>query len=100
MADQTVIITLRLHHEPEKEAELDRMTREIFIDTRQFAGCHYVHAYRKPDNSTEMIFLEEWDSISSYEKYLDWRRSNGSLDRLTSLLNQPPAIEYWPRKID
>ncbi len=100
MANDGVVVTLRLSHKPEQEEALDKLSREFFMDTRQQQGCRYVHAYRKQDSPTEMIFLEEWDSVADYEKYLDWRKGNGSLDRLTGLLDKPPLIEYWPRKID
>ena len=100
MANEGVTVTLRANHKREQEAAVDTLLREFFMDTRQKQGCRYVHAYRKQDSETEVILLEEWDSIADYEKYLGWRKENGSLDRLTGLLDQPPVIEYWPRKID
>ena len=100
MADTGVIVTLRLNHKPEQEEALDKLSREFFIDTRQKKGCRSVHAYRKNDSHTETLFLEEWDSIADYDAYLNWRKENGTLDRLNSLCDRPPVIEYWPQKID
>ncbi|HEX4167131.1 MAG TPA: antibiotic biosynthesis monooxygenase [Bryobacteraceae bacterium] len=100
MANKNVIVTLRLKNKADTGEKLEQLCREFFMDTRQFEGCLWVHAYRKEDSAEEVLFLEEWDSVEHYKKYLDWRRGNGTLDRMTSLLDGPPVIEYWPQKID
>ncbi len=100
MASENVIVTLRVKNKPDAAEKLDRLCREFFLDTRQFEGCLWVHAYRKEGSPQEVIFLEEWRSIEHYNKYLDWRKGNGTLERMTDLLDGPPVIEYWPRKID
>ncbi len=100
MASENVIVTLRVKNKADKAEELDQWCRTNFIDTRQFEGCLWLHAYRKEGDPREVVMLEEWTSIPHYEKYLNWRKENGTLQELQNLLDGEPAIEYWSRKID
>ena len=100
MASENVIVTLRAKSKGDKVNELDQWCRTNFIDTRQFEGCLWLHAYRKEGAPLEMVVLEEWTSISHYENYLGWRKENGTLAAMQELLDGEPSIEYWSRKVD
>jgi quinol monooxygenase YgiN len=73
---------------------LENILREIFPGTRSYQGCGGITAAFDSKRKS-VIFVEEWDSQSRYEKYLGWRKETGVLDQILAQLEGEPPIRYF-----
>lgn len=74
---------------------LQALFAETLPDTRKFEGCISVATYSENDRPDTIFMVEEWTSRSAYEKYLDWRRERGDMDKLMNLVQGPPVIRFF-----
>ena len=70
---------------PDDVATMESGFRASLGDTRAFDGCISIDAYFDASTST-FVVIQSWESISHYDRYLDWRKSNGLLDMFDRVL--------------
>ena len=74
---------------------LQALFAEVLPDTRKFEGCISLEIYSETDRPDTIFMVEEWTSRSAYEKYLDWRRERGDMEKLMNLVQDPPVIRFF-----
>ena len=88
-------ILLELQVKPEAVDEMISFLKEILPDTRVYEGCQGIDVQQNQEDSSNLVMVEKWDSRHHYEKYLGWRTETGVIDKLGSMLSQPPSIRYY-----
>ena len=73
---------------------LENILREIFPDTRSYKGCGGITAAFDSERKS-VIFVEEWDSQSDYENYINWRKETGVLGHILAQLDGEPSIRCF-----
>lgn len=85
-----------------KAETVDRFKGELpalFPDTRAYDGCQGITAYACADDGHTLVFVEDWETKTHYERYLAWRKETGVFARLTSMLADAPSIRFF-QKVD
>lgn len=69
--------------------------KDILPDTRSYDGCISLDVYQEQDDSDTLVMVEQWESKSHYEKYLNWRIETGVFAKLAEALEGAPNIRYF-----
>ena len=77
--------------------ELIDMFRENFKQTRAYDGCLSVSMSQNQDDRNHLIIIMDWGTREKYETYLQWRADTGGVDKLTQLVGENFAINYFDR---
>ena len=59
---------------------------DVLGDTRAFEGCLKVDVYVDKSALTYTL-IEEWETFSAHDNYVNWRTERGDLDETVNLLN-------------
>ena len=81
-----------------KDGEIEKFTgicKKAFEVTRAFDGCQGIDLAYNTENPKNWIFTEVWDSKQHYEKYLQFRTVDGTLDAVASLCEDAPSIRIF-----
>lgn len=73
---------------------LENILKEIFPGTRSYQGCRGITGAFDSERKS-VVFIEQWDSQSDYEKYLKWRKETGVLGQILAQLDGEPSIRYF-----
>ncbi len=95
----TTAVILEMQAKPECIEEMKAFLKEILPDTRAYDGCQGLDPYENLDTGGNIILYELWDSKENYEKYLAWRKDTGVLDKVGTMVSEPPSIRFF-EKID
>ena len=68
---------------------------EAFKVTRAFDGCQGIELIYNTESPNNWIFNEVWDTKEHYEKYLQFRTEDGTIDAITSLCEDAPSIRIF-----
>src|ERR1700722_2306648 len=82
-------VTLLFKCQPGKGADLLAAFTASLGDTRTFDGCISVKTFVDADNPDTVLLIEEWDSRSQQEAYLNWRVESGMVEMLAPVLAEP-----------
>ncbi len=93
MADTAVTVTLRLT--AKDGPGFQDYLRTILPDTRAADGCRASATYVSPDDPAEFIFIQQWDSLTQQQAYMQWREETGVLATFINHLAKPPVVEVW-----
>ena len=84
MSSATIIVTFKVIRG--KEGLVKKLLENTLNETRSFDGCLSLEVfYEKKTNS--YIAIEKWQSVSNYDKYLEWRTQTGIEKVLNPLLD-------------
>ena len=78
-----------------KDGERENFTgicTEAFKVTRAYDGCHGIDLTFNTENSNNWVFTEVWETKEHYEKYLQFRTEDGTLEVVSSLCEDAPSI--------
>ena len=81
-----------------KEGERDgftEMLKEKFTVTGTFDGFQKIDLTYNVENPNNWVLTEVWDSKEHYEKYLQFRQEDGTLDEVTSLCLDAPSVRIF-----
>ena len=92
-----VLVVLEAQVQPEKVSDMKAFLAKILPDTRTYDGFQGIDVYFNTEDSSNMVFVEFWDSRAHYEKYLAWRTETGVLDQFGAMLTGPPSIRYFEK---
>jgi quinol monooxygenase YgiN len=95
-----VTVTISMSVKPDKLETLLSMIPDLLKETIARPGVLSARALRNPDESLKLMFLDVFASVEASNAYFGWRRDRGDLDRLVSMLSEPPRIDVWPVSID
>ena len=88
------LVLLEAVAKPESVGTLKEMLAARLPETRAYEGCQGITPHLNDDGRT-FVFVEHWDSVEHYEKYLAWRTETGVLAELSALLEDDPSIRYF-----
>ena len=81
-----------------KEGKRENFTgicTEAFKVTRAFDGCQGIELIYNTESPNNWIFNEVWDTKEHYEKYLQFRTEDGTIDAIASLCVDAPSIRIF-----
>jgi quinol monooxygenase YgiN len=91
----TCIVVLEATAKKGAGTQLVEAFRGLLPDTRGREGCERVEVGTNLDNPDGLVLVERWATRKNYEDYLAWRQERGDLDKLATLLAEPPSIRYF-----
>lgn len=68
---------------------------EMIKDTAKRPGFRDISIVRHA-TEPKVMFIETWDSEQAYHDYIAWRTERGEMDGMTSIVTEPPILEFWP----
>ena len=81
----SVMITIEMPVIPEKLEEYLGILKQALVDTRAYKGCQSVATYVEQTNSN-VVLVEEWDSVEDQQAYMSWRAETGLLDAIAPFM--------------
>ena len=93
----STLVSLEAQVQPEKISEMKSSLEQLLPETRGYDGCKGIDAHFNVDEPGSMVLVEQWESRSHHEKYLQWRTESGVMAKLASMLTGAPSIRYFER---
>ena len=81
-----------------KEAERDGFTAlltEKFKVTRTFDGFQTIDLTYNVEDPSNWVITELWDTKEEYQKYLQFRQEDGTLDEVASVCRDAPSVRIF-----
>ena len=69
----------------------ERLQR-AFPDTLSFPGCLAIEAFRNVEERGRITVMEQWQSLEDYKRYMEWRRSQGTLAEIGDMMASPMQV--------
>ena len=91
----SIIVLFNMSAKEESLEEIKKYFKEILPDTRSFEGCQGVHLYGNKETPTKLTIHAKWTSEEAQKKYMTWRMETGEFDKLSSMLSEPPSMQYY-----
>lgn len=88
---QSVVVTLTLKAKEDQYETLKATMAAILPDTAARDGAELIRA-AGDDEAKVVTVYEEWDRIESQQAYMAWRTERGDIEKLVSLLREPPQV--------
>lgn len=93
----SILVLLEGQVQAGKIGEMKLSLKQIFPSMRSYDGSQGLDAYFNMNNQGNTVILEQRESCGHHEKYLKWRTESGIMDKLGSMLVEPPDIRYFER---
>jgi len=81
-----------------KDGERDGFTAlltEKFKVTRTFEGFQTIDLTYNVEDPSNWVITERWDSKEDYQKYLQFRQEDGTLDEVASVCRDAPSVRIF-----
>jgi heme-degrading monooxygenase HmoA len=81
-----------------KDGERDGFTAlltEKFKVTRTFDGFQTIDLTYNVEDPSNWVITERWDSKEDYQKYLQFRQEDGTLDEVASVCTVAPSVRIF-----
>tara|TARA_Y100000385_G_scaffold218984_1_gene228354 strand:- start:159 stop:458 length:300 start_codon:yes stop_codon:yes gene_type:complete len=81
-----------------KEGERDGFTElltEKFKVTRTFDGFQTIDLTYNVEDPSNWVITELWDTKEEYQKYLQFRQEDGTLDEVASVCRDAPSVRIF-----
>ena len=81
-----------------KEGERDGFTAlltEKFKVTRTFDGFQTIDLTYNVEDPSNWVITELWDTKEEYQKYLQFRQEDGTLDEVASVCRDAPSVRIF-----
>ncbi len=81
-----------------KDGERDGFTAlltEKFKLTKTFDGFQTIDLTYNVEDPNNWVITELWDSKGDYEKYLQFRQEDGTLDEVASVCTDAPSVRIF-----
>ena len=81
-----------------KEGERDGFTAlltEKFKVTRTFDGFQTIDLTYNVEDPSNWVITELWDTKEEYQKYLQFRQKDGTLDDVASVCRDAPSVRIF-----
>ena len=90
----SITVILEADVKPEGKSKLLELLAQYLPETKKYAGFISISIHSEQDTN-QVVFYEEWQSINDYHAYLDWRTETGVMNELAATFNSPPQIRYF-----
>lgn len=77
--------------------DFTELCREAFPVTRAFDGCQEIHLTLNVEDPHNFVLNELWDSKEHYEKYLEFRVKDGTVEKIGALCKEGPSIRLFDK---
>ena len=81
-----------------KDGERDGFTAlltEKFKVTRTFDGFQTIDLTYNVEDPSNWVITKRWDSKEDYQKYLQFRQEDGTLDEVASVCRDAPSVRIF-----
>ena len=81
-----------------KDGERDAFTAlltEKFKVTRTFDGFQTIDLTYNVEDPSNWVITELWDTKEEYQKYLQFRQEDGTLDEVASVCRDAPSVRIF-----
>ena len=68
---------------------------EKFKVTRTFDGFQTIDLTYNVEDPSNWVITERWDSKEDYQKYLQFRQEDGTLDEVASVCRDAPSVRIF-----
>jgi quinol monooxygenase YgiN len=85
-------VTLKPDLDP---AEVDRIEREVLVQTRAFAGNLGIEVLVTDGDPTNVVVLEHWESAEAHAAYVAWRATPEGENELGTLMAARPVTRVF-----
>ena len=93
----SILVLLEAQIQPDKIADMKSSLEQMLPETRGYDGCQGIDAHFNVNEPGNMVVVEQWESRSHHEKYLQWRTETGVMAKLASMLEGPPNMRYFKK---
>tara|TARA_B110001454_G_C12621290_1_gene392959 strand:+ start:98 stop:382 length:285 start_codon:yes stop_codon:yes gene_type:complete len=69
--------------------------KDIFPGTRTYDGNVSIEAYTNLDDEDQITFYEEWESRQHHEVYIEFRKTDGTMEYIEKMSASAPSIRYF-----
>ena len=90
----SVLVLVDVKIKPQSFDDLRNWMKNNLHDTRAFDGCNGITIRRNQDDPNNVVFVEDWESRSHYEKYRAFRSERGDIEVLTAWADGEPKFVY------
>ena len=95
MLKTTVRVVANVVALPEKAEQVKLVLLGLIEPTRQESGCIQYELLQNPENPTDFVFVEEWESEQLLNTHLDSPHMSEADAKLDGLLAAPPDIRLY-----
>ena len=88
----SVTVMLTLKAKEDMFEQLEGTMKAILPDTAARDGAELISAASDASSKTIIVY-ELWDRIESQQAYMAWRTERGDIEKLVSLLREPPQVD-------
>ena len=88
----SVIVQLTVTAKPESYQQLYDTWVAILPDTAKANGAQHISCAADPANNQFRVW-EIWDKIEDQQAYMQWRVDRGDIEKLGTMLAEPPKVE-------
>lgn len=91
----SILVLLEVNAKPGNGKDITNWLRDELHHTRGFDGCNGITIHTNQKEPNNLVFVEDWDSLPQYEKYLAFRTERGDIGKLGAWLAGEPSIRYF-----
>lgn len=91
----TMLTTFKLTAKDGDASAIAAFLTDILPDTCTYAGCSGARFATAQNSPREVLLMEEWNSMTEFEAYLNWRIERGDFAKLRALLSDDPDITHF-----
>lgn len=88
----SVTVMLTLKAKDDMFEQLEGTMKAILPDTATRDGAELISAASDAASKTVIVY-ELWDRIESQQAYMAWRAERGDIEKLVSMLREPPQVD-------
>lgn len=77
--------------------EFSDMCEAALPVTRAFDGCQEIYLTLNVENPHNFVLNELWDSKEHYQKYLEFRTQDGTVEKITEACEDGPTIRIFDK---
>ena len=97
MNTKSVTLVVTFQARPGKEAGLRKMLTGLLAPTRKEAGCINYDLHISPDDSTKLLFYENWTSKAHLDAHGQTPHIQNLRARMNEFCVEPPEIAFWEK---
>lgn len=91
----STIVKFELMGKSNSEEKIKEFFQQILPDTRKYEGCLGAQLSQFFEDKNSILLIENWESQSHFQNYLNWRKETGDFDTLTTMLAEAPSIKIF-----
>lgn len=91
----TCQVILEFRVKEDSVEKLRAWMKEILRDTRGYKGCNNLYLIQNQDDPYGIMVVEQWETRSHFENYLQWRTDAGVLKDLVDMTDGEASFRFF-----